>query len=300
MRPREDESARRLRRALVTLTIVALAALAGVGFVAWSNYDRAKRRERRAVRLQHNADELNSLLIDRSDRLNARTRELNAMALKVTEAENTIVRSEADVSALEQRQRALANEKAQVEDERAAMAEERDAITHVASAYITCKNGLVDLLQYVTNGDYTSASYYADSVDSDCSDAEASLQKLPLDVQRLMRPLVLLSLTLLLAGCAGYADAPRGSDPTVTAPPLTAVSADVPAVVRAPIPRIASQSIERHAEAADRPRAEHLLRRHRHRLRIRPRLGHPRHQPTRPRRSRPARGLDVGRGARST
>jgi septal ring factor EnvC (AmiA/AmiB activator) len=176
VRPRDDGSARRLRRALVALAIGAVAALAAVAFVAWSNYDRADRWERRAVRLQHNADELNTLLIDRSDRLNARTRELNAMALKVTEAENSIVRSEADVSALEQRQRELANEKAQVEDERAAMAEERDAITGVASAYIACKKGLVDLLQYVANDDYASANSYADSVDSDCSDADSSLQ----------------------------------------------------------------------------------------------------------------------------
>jgi S1-C subfamily serine protease len=63
-----------------------------------------------------------------------------------------------------------------------------------------------------------------------------------------MRSLVLLSLTLLLAGCAGYADAPPGSDTTVTAPALTAVSAGVPDAVRAQIPRLASQSIERHAK----------------------------------------------------
>jgi septal ring factor EnvC (AmiA/AmiB activator) len=169
-------SARRRRNALIALAVAAGAGLAALGFVAWSNYDRADRWEHRAARLERNADELNRLLIDRSGQLNARTRELNIMGAKVSQARDTIARSEADVSALEARQRELANEKAQVEDARAAMSEERDAITNVASAYIQCKSGLVDLLQYLANDDYESASYYSDSVDGDCAAAEASLQ----------------------------------------------------------------------------------------------------------------------------
>jgi septal ring factor EnvC (AmiA/AmiB activator) len=95
-----------------------LAACVGLAYLAWSNYDRADRWKARSTRLERNAEALNTLLIQRSNSLNARTRELNGMAGKVRRATRTLRRSEQDVASLSRRQRELANEKAHVEDER--------------------------------------------------------------------------------------------------------------------------------------------------------------------------------------
>lgn len=94
------------------------------------------------------------------------------MATKVEEAQRSLRRSEADVSTLEQRQRELANEKAQIEDERQGLSEERDALGSVAVAMIQCKNGLFSIVRYLAEDDYSSASYYWDSVSYDCGLAE--------------------------------------------------------------------------------------------------------------------------------
>jgi hypothetical protein len=168
---------RRLWISLLILVFVALAGFgAAAGYVALQNSQRATLWEERALRLERNVTQLNKVLSDRSSTLNERTRELNAMAVKARAAQRALRRSESDVASLSRRQRELANEKAQVEDARASLAVEATALRGVASATIDCKNGVVDLLNYVVNGDYGSASYYADNVRYDCDYAEETLQ----------------------------------------------------------------------------------------------------------------------------
>ena len=154
-----------------------LLAIAGsvAGYVAWENRERADRWESRADELERNVRSLNEILVERSDALNERTEELNAMAATVRRAERAVSRSEADVRSLEDRQRQLANEKAQVEDARAALAAEAEALQDVANAFITCKNGLVELLGHVLDEDFAAASSVSSRVDGQCETAESEL-----------------------------------------------------------------------------------------------------------------------------
>jgi uncharacterized protein HemX len=167
---------RSLRRlALPVALLVLIALIAGLGYLAWSNYDRAQRWQTRAATLERNATALNDLLVRRSAALNARTRELNAMAAKVRSATVSLRRSEQDVASLAKRQRELSNEKAQVEDERAQLAAESSALSSVASSFIDCKDGLVGVIEYIAADDYDSASYYWPDVSGDCQLAEDEL-----------------------------------------------------------------------------------------------------------------------------
>ena len=161
--------------ALAVVFLLLAAAGAVAGYVAWENRERADRWEARADELEGNMRSLNEILVERSDALNERTEELNAMAATVRRAERAISRSEADVRSLEARQRQLANEKAQVEDARAALAAEAEALEEVASAFITCKNGLVELLNSVLEEDFVTASNISDRVDRQCQTAEGEL-----------------------------------------------------------------------------------------------------------------------------
>jgi septal ring factor EnvC (AmiA/AmiB activator) len=145
------------------------------GYLAWTNRERADDWAARAAELERAVESLNAVLVERTGDLNERTEELNAMAGKVRRAERAISRSESDVQALERRQRQLANEKAQVEDARAAVASEAAAIEDVANAFITCNDGLVELLNYVLAEDYGSADATYPRVDSDCDVAEGEL-----------------------------------------------------------------------------------------------------------------------------
>jgi septal ring factor EnvC (AmiA/AmiB activator) len=160
----------------LVLAFVLLAAAGSVaGYVASENRERAERWEGRADELERNVRSLNEILVERSDALNERTEELNAMAATVRRAERAVSRSEADVRSLEDRQRQLANEKAQVEDARAALAAEAEALEEVASAFITCKNGLVELLDHVLDEDFATASSVSSRVDGECQTAESEL-----------------------------------------------------------------------------------------------------------------------------
>jgi hypothetical protein len=152
-----------------------VAVCGGLAYLAWSNHDRAERWEVRSTRLERNAEALNTLLIQRSTSLNARTRELNGMAAKVRRATTALQRSEQDVASLARRQRQLANEKAQIEDKRAELAAESAKLGSFADAFIDCKGRLIDILQYVVNDDYASANYYFPDVQSSCQGAEDEL-----------------------------------------------------------------------------------------------------------------------------
>jgi len=160
----------------VAAAIVAvLVALGGSSYLALSNKSRADRWQERSSVLERNIDELNRLLLDRSDALNSRTSELNRMAAKVRKEEAALNQSEADVSSLAARQRALANEKAQVEDSRAQLVVQTAAIETVAQEMTACKDGLAQLLGYVLDQDYSSASSIVYGVRSDCDSAESAL-----------------------------------------------------------------------------------------------------------------------------
>jgi len=169
-------SRRRLEIAGLALLQVALVGgLLAVGYIAWTNHDRAERWQERAVMLERNAAELNRYLVARTELLNERTRQLNETAARVEEAQRALRRSESDVATLARRQRELANEKAQVEDARAELAAQASDLEDVAAAYVDCKDGLVDLLSFLVDGDTGSAGSSADSVADDCEYADDAL-----------------------------------------------------------------------------------------------------------------------------
>lgn len=161
--------------AIVAVTLLLSGTLGVTGYLAVTNKSRADRWQERSTVLERNVSQLNSLLVDRSNRLNSRTGELNRMAIKVRRQESALNRSEADVSSLERRQRELADEKAQVEDSRAQLAVQAATLENVADAFIDCKTGLVDLLGYVLDEDYFSANAVISGVVSDCQYAESAL-----------------------------------------------------------------------------------------------------------------------------
>ncbi|MGH3022603.1 MAG: hypothetical protein ACRDNI_03010, partial [Gaiellaceae bacterium] len=161
---------------LVLAFLLLTAAGAGAGYVAWTNKARADDWQARAELLQGNVEALDEVVLARTEDLNERTEELNQMASKVRNAEDAVARSEGDVRSLERRQRRLASEKAEVEDARAALALEAGAIEDVASAYIDCKNGLAQLLNYVLAEDFSAAGTIVGQVDSDCTAAETTLE----------------------------------------------------------------------------------------------------------------------------
>jgi hypothetical protein len=167
---------RRWRIALVVFALLVLLGLAGAAAaVAYLNDDRADRWQARAILLERNAAELNVLLVERSKTLNQRTRDLNASSRAIRDARGALRRSESDVASLAARQRELANEKAQVEDEREQIEVQASALVSVASSYITCKNGLVDLVGAVARDDWNWVDYYYDGISYDCDSAEESL-----------------------------------------------------------------------------------------------------------------------------
>jgi hypothetical protein len=179
--PREPATPQRpLRRrwplllaAVVVLLVVA--ALSTTGYLAYSNKSRADRWEARSLALERNVDELNVVLVERSNALDARTRELNRIARTVKAQQRALRRSEADVSSLSSRQRALAAEKAAVEDSRAGLAIQASSLEDVADGFVDCKDGLVDLLGYILDEDYFSANAVIGGVADDCQYAESAL-----------------------------------------------------------------------------------------------------------------------------
>jgi DNA repair exonuclease SbcCD ATPase subunit len=176
VRPRPSRRLRVLIGALIVL-VLALGASAGIGaYLAHTNTQRADRWQLRAQRLERNADALNALLIKRTGLLNARAAQLNQMAAKVRQSTQALSRSEGDVQNLEARQRALANEKAQLEDERAALEQEQVSLSQVAADYVRCSSDLKDALAAVVNQDSSWLDLNGATVQSDCDQADSSLQ----------------------------------------------------------------------------------------------------------------------------
>ncbi len=79
------------------------------------------------------------------------------------------------MNSLTRRQRELANEKAHVEDERRQLQAQQAALVSVASGFIDCSDGLVDVLNAVLDEDWSWVSIYGRDRISSCSDANASL-----------------------------------------------------------------------------------------------------------------------------
>lgn len=159
----------------VLLAIAALIVAGGASYLAYDNLQRADDWEARAFRLERNTEQLNGLLSERSTQLNERTSELNTLAATVARQQSALSRSESDVASLTERQQRLAAEKARVEDERAQLQIQASALDGVASAFVDCKDGLVELLGYVLDDDFASAGVIVDRVSADCDYAENSL-----------------------------------------------------------------------------------------------------------------------------
>ena len=159
----------------VLFGIAALVVAGGASYLAYDNLERADDWEARAFRLERNTEQLNGLLTERSTQLNERTSELNRLAATVARQQSALSRSESDVASLTERQRRLAAEKARVEDERAQLQVQASALDEVASAFVGCKDGLVELLGYVLDDDFASANVIVDRVSTDCDYAESSL-----------------------------------------------------------------------------------------------------------------------------
>jgi hypothetical protein len=157
----------------IAITVVAVIVAAGAAYIAYDNRSRAADWEQRAFRLERNTEQLNGLLVERSTQLNERTRELNAIAGKVTRQQNALARSESDVETLSDRQRELAAEKAAVEDSRAALAVQSVALEDVADGLLVCNSGLLELFGFVVNGDQASADTIVDAVSAACELAES-------------------------------------------------------------------------------------------------------------------------------
>ena len=167
---------RRLILSALALLLLLLVSVAGVaGYWAYENRERADRWQARANELEGSVASLNELLRARSRTLTERTQGLNAMAVKVRQAEQSVARSEADVRSLERRQRQLANEKAQVEDARAQLSLERDALGEVVSAAVACNARMNELLGYVLDDDFASANAVYPEINSDCRQADSEL-----------------------------------------------------------------------------------------------------------------------------
>lgn len=158
------------RQSALAGVMVALVACVGVAaWIAYTNKTRADRWQARSGALQRNVTALNGIVVRRTVLLNARARQLNDLAGKVQQSQSALSQSEGDVQNLEGRQRALANEKAQLEDE-------RSALTQVASAYITCKSDLENVIQAIANSDYGWIDANGGTAQSDCASADSSLQ----------------------------------------------------------------------------------------------------------------------------
>jgi len=160
--------ARRRVTVLLCVVVLLLAGVAGWALYAMhTNEQRAVSWERRAVRLQANATQLESLLAARTRLLNQRIDQMNGLARKLKVSQVALGQSQGDVSSLETRQRELANEKAQLQDQQRTLDE-------VAGAYVTCKQDLIQLLSDVGNGYDTTSSY--NTANTDCTYADDSLQ----------------------------------------------------------------------------------------------------------------------------
>lgn len=165
--PARPRTRRWLPIALAALVLV-LAALAGWALYAMrANDQRAESWQRRAVALEANTKQLESLVGARTRLLNQRIDQMNALAGKLKRSQVALNQSQGDVSSLEERQRELANEKAQLQDQ-------QRALDGVAAGYLTCKRDLIQLLSDEVSG-YDTTYDYA-TANSDCSSADSALQ----------------------------------------------------------------------------------------------------------------------------
>ena len=115
------------------------------------------------------------LIGQRTQALNRRTTQVNKLADRLRDTRTALRRSEGYVSTLACRQRELANEKARVEDERRQLQSQQAALETVATDFLSCNNGLVDVLSAVLDEDWDWVLYYGRSRLASCTDASESL-----------------------------------------------------------------------------------------------------------------------------
>jgi septal ring factor EnvC (AmiA/AmiB activator) len=167
----------RMRRRIgwATLAVVVLGGFGLLAVAVHQNRDRAEGWRQRAIGAEEIVEGQRVVIAQRSRELNRRTTQVNALTEKVRATRTALRRSEGDVSELARRQRALANEKARVEDERRQLEAQQAALTGVASDFLACNNGLVDVLGAVLDEDWSWVSIYGRSRLSSCTEASASL-----------------------------------------------------------------------------------------------------------------------------
>jgi DNA-binding transcriptional MerR regulator len=165
-------SKRRMRRrekVFIALIVLLLLAVGGVGTIAYLNGDRATDWQTRAETLQADVEQLNGIVVRRTDELNRRVLQLNTTGVKLKQTQSALRRSESDVTDLSARQRKLANEKAQLEDQKA-------ALERVSSDMADCTDQLVQLVGWLANEDWYSVQAYVNDVADTCGNAQAGLE----------------------------------------------------------------------------------------------------------------------------
>ena len=166
---------RRRRIAWATLTVAALCVFGLLALALKQNRDRAEGWRQRAIAAAEIVEGQRVVIGQRSRALNQRTTQVNTLTAKVRTTRTALRRSEGDVTQLARRQRQLANEKARVEDQRRQLEAQQAALTGVASGFLACNNGLVDVLGAVLDENWSWVSIYGRSRLSSCTEASASL-----------------------------------------------------------------------------------------------------------------------------
>jgi hypothetical protein len=164
--------------ASVTSIAVAVVFVLVVGMLANSvrkNHDRAEDWRRRAVAAEEVAGGLRVVLGERSQALNQRTRQANAMVDTLASSRGALRESKVSVGALTRRQRELASEKARAETERRNLQAQRAALAAVASALSACSQGLGAVVTEAQHGKPKAVLATAEPYLAQCSRARARL-----------------------------------------------------------------------------------------------------------------------------
>jgi chromosome segregation ATPase len=140
-----------------------------------TNNGRAEDWRRRAVAAEEVAGGLRVVLAERSQALNQRTRQANALVDTLASSRGALQDTKVSVSALTRRQRQLASQKAQAETERRQLQAQRAALAGVASALSTCSQSLAVAVAEAQRGKPKVVLAAAQPEVAECSRARARL-----------------------------------------------------------------------------------------------------------------------------
>ena len=140
-----------------------------------TNNGRAEDWRRRAVAAEEVAGGLRVVLADRSQALNQRTRQANALVDTLASSRGALQDTKGSLSVLTRRQRQLASEKAQTETERRQLQAQRAALAGVASALSKCSQSLAVAVAEAQRGKPKVVLAAAQPEVASCSRARARL-----------------------------------------------------------------------------------------------------------------------------